>query len=226
MLDLMRECRIDPDVVGELIDGVASDLAHAPFLDQAMLLRYCYRVAGTVGLMMCRVLDVSDRAANYYAIDLGIGMQLTNICRDVSEDAAANRRYIPTSLIGDITPQQLVDPVPELQPLIAQSVKHLLELADCYYESGGAGLAYLPLQARMGICVAGEVYQAIGVCLHRRNYACWNGRVRVNSFAKLAITLRSLANLLVRPVFWQLPQEHNHLLHMALHGLPYTDIRG
>ena len=110
-IDLMHECRISPLIAVELVKGLLSDLDPVRCPDEAALLQYCYRVAGTVGVMMCGVLDVSDRAAFAHAIDLGIAMQLTNICRDIATDAAANRRYLPASLIGDLAPEELIKPL-------------------------------------------------------------------------------------------------------------------
>jgi len=87
MLQLMRACDINPTIPLELIDGVESDLGAVRVTDMAELLRYCYRVAGTVGLMMTDALDVSAPEALPHAVDLGIAIQLTNICRDLREDA-------------------------------------------------------------------------------------------------------------------------------------------
>jgi phytoene synthase len=221
--ELMRECKMDPELLSEFIDGAASDLTHVPFTDQEVLLRYCYRVAGTVGLMMCRVLDVSCHAAYQHAIDLGIAMQLTNICRDVSEDAQRGRRYIPTTIIGDILPEQLINPSPEISSIVVQAVKQLLELADRYYHSGEAGLAFLPYRARLGMAVAGKLYQGIGGRLRRSHYAYWKQRARVGVLEKSAITMNVLAGFLLRSSRWPLPQNHDALLHVALQGLPYTD---
>jgi phytoene synthase len=81
----------------ELIGGVRGDAGRVRIDDDAGLLRYCYRVAGTVGLLMCPVLGVTDRAALPHAIDLGIAMQITNICRDVAEDLTMDRVYLPAS---------------------------------------------------------------------------------------------------------------------------------
>jgi len=223
MSNLMRECKIDPAVVNELIEGVASDLTHTPFCDYDVLLRYCYRVAGAVGLMMCRVLDVDSRLADYHAIDLGIGMQLTNICRDISEDAAIGRRYMPATSIGDIPPQQLIDPSPELRPIVTHGVKQLLELADRYCKSGEEGLPFLPSRARLSICVASRVYWSIGKILRERNYAYWHGRARVGVATKSTITLHALASSLIQPEFWRLPKDHDPFLHAALQGLPYVN---
>ena len=88
------------DAAFELIKGVRSDLDEQILQDEAELLTYAYRVAGTVGLMMCQVLRVEDARAIPHAIDLGIGMQLTNIARDVKEDAERGRVYIPATVLS------------------------------------------------------------------------------------------------------------------------------
>ena len=81
-------------------DSTLIDAETVRVADEAELLRYCYRAAGTVGLMMCRVLDAPEPAAAAHAVDLGIAMQLTNLCRDVADDARMGRRYLPASLTG------------------------------------------------------------------------------------------------------------------------------
>jgi len=225
MFSLMQECHIDHAIVCELIDGILSDLAHTPFTDQDMLLRYCYRVAGTVGLMMCKVLDVDNEHANYHAIDLGIGMQLTNICRDIKEDAQQGRRYIPATIIGDLSPHHLIDPEPALRPMAVQAVKRLLQLADRYYASGIEGLIFLPYRARLGIYVAGKIYHAIGSRLEKRDYMYWQGRVTVSPLGKSMITLRAMAVFFTGFIVWGKPRDHDQSLHKALGGLPLSDSR-
>ena len=92
--DFMQEKAFPPDVIVALIDGLLDDQKEEVALtSEADLLRYAYRVAGTVGLLMCHVLDCRDEQARAHAIDLGIAMQLTNIARDVLEDAEMDRRY-------------------------------------------------------------------------------------------------------------------------------------
>ena len=220
MLDLMRECRIDPAIVLELIEGVTSDLETVRMENIDCLLRYCYRVAGTVGLMMCCVLDVDDPAALPHAVDLGIAMQLTNICRDVEEDAAAGRRYLPASMIGDIAPELLISPLDGLRPRLRQCVADLLHLADCHYRSGEQGLRYLPVCARSSILVAARVYEAIGKELRRRDFAYWSGRVVLHRGIKATLTARALMSQVLRPSFLLVPQRHNAALHTAIVGLP------
>jgi phytoene synthase len=219
-LALMRECAIDPGIVRELIAGMASDAETVRVADEAELLRYCYRAAGTVGLMMCRVLDAREPAAAAHAVDLGIAMQLTNLCRDIADDARMGRRYLPASLVGDVAPAALIDPSPALQPALRAAVARLLALAESYYASGEAGLPFLPLRARTGILVAGRVYRAIGHRLAAREHAYWEGRAFVPDWRKATITLAALATQPLRGAFWSRPVAHPVSLHRALIGLP------
>jgi phytoene synthase len=219
-LALMRECGIEPGVVRELIAGMASDAETVRVVDEAELLRYCYRAAGTVGLMMCRVLDAPEPAAAAHAVDLGIAMQLTNLCRDVAADARMGRRYLPASLVGDIAPADLIEPSPALQPALRAAVARLLALAEVYYASGEAGLPFLPVRARAGILVAGRVYRAIGHRLAAREYAYWEGRAFVPDWRKATITLAALTTQPLRGAFWSRPHAHPASLHQALIGLP------
>ena len=219
-LALMRECGIEPGVVRELIAGMASDAETVRVADEAELLRYCYRAAGTVGLMMCRVLDAPEPAAAAHAVDLGIALQLTNLCRDVAADARMGRRYLPASLVGDIAPDALIEPSPALQPTLRAAVARLLTLAETYYASGEAGLPFLPVRARAGILVAGRVYRAIGHRLAAAEYAYWEGRAFVPDWRKATITLTALTTQPLRGAFWSHPQTHSVSLHQALIGLP------
>ncbi len=222
MIALMAECGIEPASVADLICGVASDLDPVRIADDAALLRYCYHVAGTVGLMMCRVLDVGDPAAFPHAVDLGIAMQLSNICRDVSDDARAGRRYLPMSRVGNLSPAALVDPHSSLKPILRECVEELLDMADEYYASGERGLAYLPLGARTGILVAARVYRAIGTRLRRRGLAYWDGRVVVRKRAKVGLTARALLTAPAGPSFWRPARHHDPALHAALAGLRHV----
>ncbi len=215
-IKLIRECSIQPSLVLTLIDGIQSDLGSVRIADEGELLRYCYQVAGTVGAMMCKVLGCNDPAALRHAIDLGIAMQLTNICRDVADDAAAGRRYLPASMIGDMEPQALVTPIPELRARLQRCVEALLDMADRYYQSGEAGLAHLPFGARCSILVAARVYRAIGTKLRQNGCAYWLGRTVVPRRTKKWVTLRALASTPLLPRFWIPARHHDATLHSAL----------
>ena len=216
---LMHECDIRPDIVLTFIDGISSDLGIVRMADEGALLRYCYQVAGTVGSIMCRALGRSDPAALRHAIDLGIAMQLTNICRDVAADAAAGRRYLPASLIGDVAPAELVDPTLSMQPRLQACIWHLLDTADRYYRSGEAGLAHLPMGARCSILVAARTYRAIGTRLLQRGGAYWLGRTVVSRQSKVLVTLRALLLTPWLSKFWMPVQHHDAALHAALSEL-------
>jgi phytoene synthase len=209
----------------QLIAGVRSDLDLVGVPDERALIRYCYRVAGTVGVMMCGVLDVHSPHAHAYAIDLGIAMQLTNICRDVAEDATAGRRYLPASMVGELAPYELISPSEERLSRVRECVGALLNLADKYYASGEIGLSYLPLRARCGILVAARVYRAIGTRLRMRGHAFWQGRVMVTDREKAVITARALLIAPLQIAFWRQPSGHDPRLHAALGGLPGIEMK-
>jgi phytoene synthase len=219
-LALMHECGIDTDILLELIAGVQSDLETVRMPDFDSLLRYCYQVAGTVGLMMCKVLDTDDRAAFSHAVDLGIAMQLTNICRDVAADADVDRRYLPATMVGDLAPSQLLNPSAHLRAHVQDCIAMLLDCADTYYHSGELGLSYLPWRARGGILVAARVYRAIGSQLRAREQAYLNGRVVVPAWRKAAVTSQALVAIPFSRFFWQHPVPHNGCLHAAFKHFP------
>ena len=224
-INLMSDCRIEPQIPCELINGLLTDLDEVGLKTVDELLRYCYRVAGTVGLMMSDVLDVSDPKASPFAIDLGIGMQLTNICRDVQEDARMGRRYLPSEIVGKISLEDLINPTQSQEERLGFSIQFLLNLADEYYESGESGLPYLPLRARHGILIAARVYHAIGLKLRSRDYRYWDGRVVIPKARKLGITFMALGGSLVNSGFWTKPNQHRPELHRALQALPRVDTR-
>jgi 15-cis-phytoene synthase len=224
-LRLFEECDIEKAIVLELINGVNSDLAKVRIRDLDQLLHYCYQVAGTVGLMMCKVLDIEDKTAFPFAIDLGIAMQLTNICRDVSADAALGRRYLPESLVGHLAPAQLIAPHPSIQPHLSAALASLLGIADSYYKSGNAGLPFISLRARAGILIASKLYQAIGTKLQKQAYHYWHSRAMLLKQEKLILSVKTLATLFFTAEFWRTSTSHDKNLHLPLKALPYTHAR-
>ena len=215
-VSLLNECHIDKVILLDLIAGVDSDTQLVRVEDQDALLRYCYQVAGTVGLMMSKALDTHDAVAYPFAIDLGIAMQITNICRDIKVDALANRRYIPANLVKDLEPTSLTHPNDQQKDLVKDAVANLLNCAEQYYASGEKGLAYLPLQARLSILVAARVYREIGVELKNQNYEYWHRRIVVSTPRKIVITIQALISILFTLNFWRHPKKHDAHLHRAL----------
>jgi phytoene synthase len=216
-LELASEVNIPIVAAIELLDGMLLDQQPTAVKDEAELLRYCHAAAGTVGLMMCRILDCEHARADHFAIDLGIAMQLTNIARDVLEDAKMGRRYLPASWV-DFTPTELASAETEYKQPTSQAIQQLLKLADEYYQSALLGIQLLPFRSRFAITVALRVYRQIGVLLQRQKLAWWEGRVVVHTAEKIMLSLASLVDL--RPK--QVPP-HQSTLHKSLKGLAGVD---
>ena len=198
----------------ELLDGMLSDQNPTAVADEAELLRYCHAVAGTVGLMMCRVLKCTEPRADSFAIDLGVAMQLTNISRDVLEDGKIARRYLPASW-ANFTPAQIANADSDCQQPVAKAIVRLLDLAEQYYASALLGIRLLPFRSRLSIAIALRVYRQIGWVLRRRKLAWWQGRVMVSGGEKALLSLRSLADLRPKKVPAHQTQLHQHLQGLA-----------
>jgi phytoene synthase len=210
-----REMSVEPAI--ELIRGVRSDLGEVRVADDKELLTYCYRVAGVVGLMMCGVLGVKHPAAAPFAIDLGVAMQLTNISRDVGEDATLGRVYLPATRLSAVGVRPTPDGLRAAPHEVGQVVHDLLSLADRYYESAAEGMRFIPWRARLAIRVASRVYRAIGVRLRRLGCDPLSGRTVVPTWEKLGWAgLAVLAQLAPRGA----SRPHRASLHRALAGLP------
>jgi 15-cis-phytoene synthase len=180
-----------------LLDGMAMDVRGQRYETIADLLRYAYRVAGTVGLMMCHVMGVQRDHALVHATHLGIAMQLTNICRDVAEDWRLGRLYLPAELlarsgIGWLAGIRPKGELPqEARAPLAQVVTHLLELADAHYRSGKRGLPELSWRCALAVGTAGAVYGDIGRVLEQRGCDVTAGRAHVSTPRKLWLTART-----------------------------------
>jgi phytoene synthase len=206
----------------ELIAGVRGDLGVVRVADDGELLRYCYRVASTVGLMMCAVLGVRRREALPHAVDLGIAMQLTNIARDVAEDAGRGRVYLPADRLRrvGVDPESLVGGSARRDG-VALVVADVLALADRYYRSADGGMRDIPLRFRPAILVASRTYRAIGVRLRARSGDALAGRTVVPWPSKVAWSARAVAASLRPEMLGVTPRwTHDRTLHRALAGLP------
>lgn len=157
------------DAAEHLVQGVRSDLAEVRLADPDALVRYGYLVAGTVGRLVCPLLGVHDPHAIPFAVDLGVAMQLSNIARDVGEDAGKGRVYLPAAWLaeaglGAADVLALADDSAsvDVRARIAQVVSRVVDLADRYYASADAGFRYLPLRARVAVALAARRYRGIG----------------------------------------------------------------
>jgi 15-cis-phytoene synthase len=179
----------------ELIEGVINDLNRVRIATNLELLRYCYLVAGTVGLMMCKPLRVEEGSATKHAVSLGIAMQITNICRDVGADRDLDRVYLPANLLKAYGVDQ-----EKLEPEgIKPAVENLLSLADEYYREGRAGFQFIPWRQRLAILVASNLYREIGQEIRRQDYPVLERRVFVKWPRKCWVVFRSVLQFMGLP---------------------------
>lgn len=213
---------VERSYIRELVLGAEFDAQGGKVETYQDLMLYCYQVAGVVGLMMCPLIGVKDMQGYPHAIDLGLGMQLTNICRDVLEDAQRQRIYLPENELqklglglGDL--QKTVTPL-ELKTF----VKSVLDQADEYYESAYNGLSYIPIRPRLVILLAGEIYRSIGVKIRNNDYQVLRGRISLSLFEKFVVAVKTMRKLLAS-LFWK-PKPHSSVLHKHLAHLPGANL--
>ncbi|MDU6410258.1 MAG: 15-cis-phytoene synthase CrtB [Yersiniaceae bacterium] len=179
------------------LEGFAMDVRGERYETFGDTLRYCYHVAGVVGLMMARVMGVRDDAVLDRACDLGLAFQLTNIARDIVEDAQVGRCYLPAEWLAaaGIPPAEVADPAHRaaLVPLAARLVAE----AEPYYASARAGLAGLPLRSAWAIATARGVYREIGVKVDRAGERAWDRRQGTSKLEKLGLLVTG-AGLAIR----------------------------
>lgn len=219
-IQLAAEKDIQHAVVDELLKGLKQDLGAVFFEQESQLKRYCYRVAGTVGLMMCQVLGVDDEQALPFAIDLGMAMQLTNIARDVYEDALMKRCYVPAEWMKITAADEILSANRAQQQIFKSAIIKLLSEAEHYYQSAERGLAYLPARARLAIAIAARVYRGIGQSIKNLDYAVWQQRAYVKKRQKIAIASSTTAQFLVQRKYHTPMYNHNPILHQHLYQLP------
>ena len=179
MWDLINEFSISTKIVDDLFEGINSDIKENVKLNSKKeLLIYSYRVAGTVGLMMAKILNVHKKQSLKSAIDLGIAMQLTNISRDVMEDKKSNRFYINESF---------------------EDIKTTIKLSEKFYENSFYSIKEIPLSFRFSILVARRVYRKIGYkILNKQNIENYkkSGKIYVSNIEKIIETFLSIFDLI------------------------------
>ena len=189
---------ISKNVVTDLFDGVEMDLEETVQIKSNKdLLLYSYRVAGTVGLMMSKILKVRNKEALKGAIDLGIAMQLTNIARDVNEDKKRDRKYIESDFF---------------------SIQEIIKKSEIFYQKSFNSISSIPLRSRFSVIVARRVYKKIGdFILKQKNIENYNraGKIYVPIFVKIIETLLSIFDfiklLFVKEISYDNRINHNIL---------------
>ena len=197
MWQLINEFNIPLKVVNDLLDGINSDIQQSIKLHKKKdLLLYSYKVAGTVGLMMAKILRVNKKDSLKSAIDLGIAMQLTNISRDVVEDLNFGRSYIDLNF---------------------EEIRSTIKLSESYYENSFYSIKEIPLAFRFAILVARRVYRKIGYkILKKKNLENYkkSGKIYVTKIEKIIETLCSVYDLIKLFLINKNDNdiEHNHSL--------------
>ena len=193
-----KKNNINLGILKDLIDGLISDQQNVRVTDEKELIDYSYKVAGTVGFMMLPIINTKDAEARKHAIDLGIAMQLTNIARDVYEDAKMNRLYLPKEWLGQVSISDLIDNKLDDQKkkLIELSIKNLIELSDKFYANGFSGMKFIPLRTRLAIFFAAKIYKGIGEKIKSGGYVYKLERIYLNKLEKLWITIISIPEFL------------------------------
>ena len=196
MWDLIEEFNISLKIVQDLLIGIKSDVKDKVELNSKKnLLIYSYRVAGTVGLMMAKILKVNKKSSLMSAIDLGIAMQLTNISRDVIEDSKNNRFYINENF---------------------EEISSTISLADTFYENSFYSIKDIPISFRFSILVARRVYRKIGhKILRKKNLENYknSGKIYVSIAEKVLETFLSIFDLIKLSLNYrnedQIQHDHN-----------------
>ena len=198
MWSIINSEKISEKVVTDLFDGVETDLEEKVRINSKKeLLVYSYRVAGTVGLMMSKILKVKNKEALKGAIDLGIAMQLTNIARDVCEDRDRNRQYIKPDF---------------------SAIKETINESQIFYQKSFSSISSIPLRSRFSVIVARRVYKKIGdYILKQKNSENYNkaGKIYVPIFEKIIQTFLSIIDF-VKLLFVKQLIYDNHINHNIL----------
>lgn len=213
------ECSIPQPLCFDLIEGFALDAAGWRPQTAADLDRYCYHVAGTVGVMMALVMgvDPGNEAVLDRACDLGLAFQLANIARDVGEDAAAGRCYLPADWLAKEGVEPGAMMAPHNRPALARLARRLADRAAAHEASARGGAAALPFRSAWAVLAAAGIYGGIARGVIRAGETAWDGRVSTSSAAKLGWVVRAGWGALRRrppdtprpPGLWTRPRQRN-----------------
>lgn len=179
----------------ELIDGFEMDAGQRIYETIDDTLDYCYHVAGVVGVMMAMIMGARDPVVLDRACDLGIAFQLTNIARDVVEDAEADRVYLPRDWLCEAGIGSVDAADREQWPALHALALRLLDLAEPYYESALSGICALPARSAWAIAAARRIYRDIGQKLRSGGANAWSGRVATTKARKVWLVALSAGDV-------------------------------
>lgn len=193
---LVRHHHIPKEYPMQLLEGMEMDIQGYHYRSMSDLLLYCYRVAGTVGLMSCHIFGIRDEQALAHADAMGRAMQLTNIARDIIDDASLARVYIPDDWFDGaaLSPQEILQLKDRsvLVPLAAR----LIDEAERLYQDGEQGLIHLPWQCALAVSAARHIYSEIGVRVRVQGAHAWDTRTWIPTGRKLWLLSHALAESL------------------------------
>ena len=207
MKELEKNYDISKNVINDLFDGIESDIKEiVKFKSEKDLLLYSYRVAGTVGLMMAKILGVKTITSLKAAINLGVAMQLTNISRDVIEDSINNRFYIHHSM---------------------DDIKSTIKISEVFYDNSFYSIKEIPINLRFAILVARRVYRKIGRKIMKINsFEAYknSGKIYVNNLEKVLETVYSIYDFFKLMIIKDNKEKYN-LNYKDIYGLINLDER-
>lgn len=207
MKELEKNYDISKNVINDLFDGIESDIKETvKFKSEKDLLLYSYRVAGTVGLMMAKILGVKTITSLKAAINLGVAMQLTNISRDVIEDSINNRFYIHHSM---------------------EDIKSTIKISEVFYDNSFYSIKEIPINLRFAILVARRVYRKIGRKIMKINsFETYknSGKIYVNNLEKVLETVYSIYDFFKLMIIKDNKEKYN-LNYKDIYGLINLDER-
>lgn len=195
------EAGLTAEMAEDVIGGFELDASGWQPHTEADLMRYGYHVAGAVGAMMARVMGVAadDDEALDRACDLGLAFQLVNVARDVSEDDAAGRCYLPLEWLAeaDVPPGELMKP--QYREQLVTLTARLLDLSEQHQAAARFGAARLPFRQRWAVLSAANIYDAIAREVRTRGAAAWDHKVRTSSRDKLRFVWQAFFDALRQP---------------------------
>ena len=207
MKELEKNYDISKNIINDLFDGIESDIKETvKFKSENDLLLYSYRVAGTVGLMMAKILGVKTITSLKAAINLGVAMQLTNISRDVIEDSINNRFYIHHSM---------------------DDIKSTIKISEVFYDNSFYSIKEIPINLRFAILVARRVYRKIGRKIMKINsFEAYknSGKIYVNNLEKVLETVYSIYDFFKLMIIKDNKEKYN-LNYKDIYGLINLDER-
>jgi len=210
---VVAECAIPHEYPRDLVRGFALDAVSFQPRDEDDLYRYCYHVAGVVGVMMAIIMGVDPEEESVLdrACDLGIAFQLANIARDIGEDAAAGRCYLPESWLAEAGIAPGHEMSAEHRPQLASLARRLAERAARYEASARHGTPALGFRSAWAVLAAAGIYGDIAREVARLGEHAWNGRVTTSRAAKLGWILRAFGEAVARRWLWREPSSREGL---------------